>query len=175
MTELAVDGDIPAEVFTPRAPGAERFEFCEPWRKVSLEELPGAVPFKVFVPAKAPGRAALVRIKNPGPRRDIPFSATISYVVPKHGGEHGNLWVSESAEPEQPSPLPPSGEVWRDVDGFKVGTDDTMGYLRCKVLLEREGTHIHLESTAMGVHELISLARSLVLLTAWTPPEPRTT
>jgi hypothetical protein len=45
------------------------------------------------------------------------------------------------------------------------------GNLCCKVLLERGGTHIHLESTAMAVHELISVARSLVPLTTKTPPE----
>jgi hypothetical protein len=43
-----------------------------------------------------------------------------------------------------------------------VSADQSMGYLRCKVLLDREGTHIRLESTAMAVHELIALARSLV-------------
>jgi hypothetical protein len=175
MTELAVDAGIPADVFTPQAPNGEQFEFFEPWLRLSLAELPGAVPFKVFVPAKAPGWVALVQIKNPEPRRDIPLSATIAYFVPKPGGEQGNLWVTESAEPERPSPRPPLGEVWRDVDVFKVGTDDSMGYLRCKVLLEREGTHIHLESTAMAVQELIGLARSLVLLTAQTPPELGTT
>jgi hypothetical protein len=175
MTELAVDGDIPAEVFTPQAPDGEQFEFFEPWRRVSLDELPGVVPFKVFVPARPPGEAALVQIRNPEPRRDIPLSVTIAYFVPKPGGEQGNLWVSESAEPERPSPLPPSGEVWRDGDDLKVGTDDSMGYLRCKVLLEREGTHIHLESTAMAVHELVGLARSLVLLAPKAPPQLRTT
>lgn len=170
MTELAVDAGIPPDVFNPQAPDGEQFEFFEPWRRLSLEELPSAVPFKVFVPAKGPGRVALAQIKNPEPRRDIPLSATISYLVPKPGGAHGNLWVSESAELERPSPLPSPGEIWREVDGFKVGTDASMGYLRCKVLLEREGTHIHLESTAMAVHELIGLARSLVLLPE-APPQ----
>jgi hypothetical protein len=175
MTELAVDAGIPADVFTPQAPGGEQFEFFEPWLRLCLEELPGAVPFNVFVPAKAPGRVALVQIKNPEPRRDIPLSVTIAYFVAKPGGDQGNLWVTESAEPERPSPLPSSGEVWREVEGLKVGTDDSTGYLRCKVLLEREGTYIHLESTAMAVHELIGLARSLVLLAPETPPKLGTT
>ena len=117
----------------------------------------------------------LVQIKNPEPRRDIPLSVTIAYFFPKPGGDQGNLWVAESAEPERPSPLPSSGEVWREVEGLKVGTDDSTGYLRCKVLLEREGTYIHLESTAMAVHELIGLARSLVLLAPETPPKLGTT
>jgi hypothetical protein len=51
-----------------------------------------------------------------------------------------------------------------------VGVDNSMGELRCKVLLKREGTHIRLESTAMAVHELVALARSLVPLTPGEPP-----
>jgi hypothetical protein len=168
MTEVAVDGDIPARVFTPEAPEGEVFEFFEPWRRLSLEELPSAVPFKVFVPRAAPGTPGLVRIKNAEPRRGIPLSVTIAYFVPKPGGEPGNLWVHESADPEEPSPVPNSSEVWSQVESFKVAADNSMGYLRCKVLLEREGTYIKLESTAMQVHELIGLARSLVPLATRT-------
>ena len=166
MTEVAVDAGLPASVFTPEAPEGERFEYFEPIRRLSLEELPGAVPFKVFVLAKAPGRAGFVQVRNPEPRRGVPLSAMISYFVPKAGGGCGNLWVHESAEAEHGVPQPT--EAWRQVDGFMVGTDQSMGYLRCKVLLEREGTHIRLESTAMAPHELIALARSLVPLSPGT-------
>ena len=94
----------------------------------------------MFLPAKAPGRAAFVQVFSPGPRNGSKVSATILYLVPKPGGGCGNLWVHESAEPEQPVPQPT--ETWEQVDGFMVGTDPGMGYLRCKVLLEREG-HPH--------------------------------
>ena len=59
-------------------------------------------------------------------------------------------------------------ETWEQVDGFMVGTDQSLGYLRCKVLLERAGTHIRLETTAMAAHQLIDLARSLVPLNPGT-------
>ncbi len=161
MTEVAVDTELPASVFTPQAPEGERFERLEPtMRLVSLDELPAAVPFKVFVPAEAPGQPGFVHVLNPRPRRGTRLSAMISYFVPKPDGGHGNLWIEESAEaigaPRQLT------EIWRQVDGFMVSADQSMGYLRCKVLLDREGTHIRLESTAMAVHELIALARSLV-------------
>jgi hypothetical protein len=170
MTEVAVDEDIPADIFTPRAPEGEHFEFFEPWRRLELEELPGAVPFKVFVPAKAPGQHPFVQVRNPEPRRGTPIFVIISYSVPKPGGGHGNLWVNESAELEKPSAVPNPNETWRQVDDLMVGVDNSMGELRCKVLLKREGTHIRLESTAMAVHELVALARSLVPLTPGEPP-----
>lgn len=56
MTEMVVDAELPAGIFTPEAPEGERFEYFEHHRRLTLEELPGSVPFKVFVPAKAPGR-----------------------------------------------------------------------------------------------------------------------
>jgi hypothetical protein len=105
-----------------------------------------------------------VHVLNPEIRGIRP-SVTISYSVPKRGP--ANLVPDEWAEPEQPRAQPT--EAWSQVDGgFTVGTDQTRGYLRCKVLLEREGTQIRIESTAMAEHEVIALARSLVPL----GPEP---
>ena len=167
MTKVVVDADLPASLFTPRAPEGEHFEYFEPTRRLSLEELPGAVPFKVFVPAKAPRRPDLVELRNPEPRRGIQLSAIISYFIPNSEGKHGNLWIHESVRAEQTMPQPPEG--WRQVDSFMVCADETMGHLRCKLVLEREGTHIHLESTALGVRELIDLARSLVPLSSGRP------
>lgn len=165
MTEVVVDGDLPAGVFMPQAPEHEPFEYFEPTRRLSLEELPAAVPFKVFVPARPPGRLAIVHVRNAEPRRGIALSATICYLVPKADGGHANLWVHQSAEPEQAVPQPTKARS--QVDEFTVSTDQSMGCLRCKVFLEREGTHIHLESTAMALDELIALARSLVPLAPW--------
>ncbi len=166
MTEVVVDAELPASVFVPQAPEGEQFEYFEHDRRLTLEELTAAVPFKVFVPAEAPGRPGFVHVHNPRPRRGTRLSATITYFVPKPDGCYGNLWVHESGEPERAAPQPT--ESWRQVEGFLVGADQSMGYVRCKVLLEREGTHIRLESTAMAVHELIALARSLVPLSPGT-------
>ncbi len=162
MSDVVVDAELPEGILTPEAPAGEHFEYFEPIRQLSLEELPGAVPFKVFVPAEAPARPPMVQVRNPEPRRAIAVSATISYSVPKPDGRYGNLWVYESTEPERAVRQPT--ETWKQVDDFMVGTDESMGYLRCKVLVEIEGTHIRLESTAMAVAELIGLARSLVPL-----------
>jgi hypothetical protein len=108
-------------------------------------------------------------LKNAEPRRGVRLSATLSYFVPKPGGGQGNLCVNESAEPDRPLPGASPSEAWRAVDDFLVAADDSMGYLRCKVVLEREGTHIRLESTAMQVHELVDPARSLVPLSTGGP------
>jgi hypothetical protein len=178
MTDLVVDADIPEEVFTPEAPDGDAFEFFEPIRWLSIEELPDAVPFKVFVPTVTAGPASSdqgapvpplvhVTLHNAQPRRAIPLSVTLSYMVPKRGGGLGNLWVSESADVGKAAALPT--ESWGRVDELAVATDDSMGYLRCKVLLEREGTHIHVESTAMTLPELVAVARSLVPLGYPTP------
>jgi hypothetical protein len=70
--------------------------------------------------------------------------------------------LSESAEADQSVEAPT--ETWRRVAGFMVSTDESMGYLRCRVLLQREGTHIRLESSGMPPDQLIDLARSLVPL-----------
>ena len=128
------------------------------------------MPFKVFVPAKAPGQHPLVQVRNPEPRRGTPLLVVISYPVPKLGGGHGNLWVNESAELEKPSAVPNPNETWRQVDDLMVVVDNSMGELRGQVVLEREGTHIRLESTAMAVHDLVALARSLVPLAPGAPP-----
>lgn len=76
MTEVVVDAELPASVFTPEAPEHEAFEYFEPIRRLSLEELPAAVPFKVFVPARVPPGPAFVHVRNPQPRRGIALSAT---------------------------------------------------------------------------------------------------
>lgn len=162
MTKVVVDADLPASLFIPHVPEGEHFEYFEPTRRLSLEELPGAVPFKVFVPAKVPRRPNLVELRNAEPRRGIQLSAIIAYFVPRPDGRHGNLWVQESAQAEQT--MPQATGVWRQVDSFMVCADQTMGYPRCKLVLEREGTHIHLESTALAMHELIDVARLLVPL-----------
>jgi hypothetical protein len=91
------------------------------WRRLDLEELPGAVPFKVFVPAKAPGRHPFVQVRKPEPRRGTPLFVVISYSVPKPGGGHGNLWLNESAEREKPSAVPNPNETWRQVDNPLAG------------------------------------------------------
>ena len=171
MTEVLVDADLPAGVFTPQAPEGEQFEYIQSSRRLSLEQLPAAVPFEVFLPTPPPGRVVLVRVTYADPRRNRPLSATIFYRVSSSGGPQANLWISESAEPGRQSLVPSPGETWRQVDEFMVNTDDSMGYLRCKVFLKRHGTHIGLESTGMPVHDLIGLARSLVVLKAGMPPD----
>ncbi|MGD0042840.1 MAG: hypothetical protein ABSE84_20945 [Isosphaeraceae bacterium] len=145
---------------TPQVPEGEKFEYFQAMRPLSLEELPAAVPFKVFVPAGLSRWPAAALVRNPEPRRGIPFSAVISYLGPKPSGEHANLMIHESAGPDQAPPLPT--EEWGQVDGFSVATDRSTGHLRCKLVLEREGTCVRLESTDMALHELIDLARSLV-------------
>jgi hypothetical protein len=167
MTEVVVDADVADGVFTPEAPDGGRFEYIEPVRDLTLEELPGAVAFQVFVPAQPPGRDAFVQVFSPKPRSASQPSAVISYFVLQPSGEYGNLWVSESAQAHQT--MPQSTDTWKQVDDFLVSTDHSEGYLRCKVLLEREGTHIHLESTAIAEHDLIDLGRSSVPLN----PGPR--
>jgi hypothetical protein len=153
LIEVVVDAALPASVFTPEAPEGEQFEYFQAIRTLSLEELPAAVPFKVFVPAGFSRRPAAAVVRNPEPRRGMPFSVMISYV---------NLSLHESAEPEQAPSLP--SEEWSQVDGFTVSADESTGHLRCKVVFERDGTYVRLESFDMALHELIDIARSLVLL-----------
>ena len=92
----------------------------------------------------------------------IPASATILYSVPKPGSGHTSFRLHESAERQHIAPQP--DEVLTQVDGFMVGTHSSMGHLRYRVLLERDGTHIRIESTEMALHEIIDLACSLVPL-----------
>lgn len=95
-----------------------------------------------------------------GAEPNCPSSSLTSSL--RQGGGNGNLWLSESAEADQSVEAPT--ETWRRVAGFMVSTDESMGYLRCRVLLQREGTHIRLESSGMPPDQLIDLARSLVPL-----------
>jgi hypothetical protein len=160
MTEVAVDADFATSIFTPQAPGGAPFEYVEPVCNVSLEELPLAVPFRVFVPGTAPARPVLVQVHNAQPRMGIPLSAVIFYSVPDPGSGHAIFWLHESGE-VGPVPSPP-GEALTQVDDLTVVTDESMGHLRQKVLVERDGTYIRVESNSMAVDELIGLARSLV-------------
>jgi hypothetical protein len=166
ITELALDDELSPGTFTLEPPEGETFEDFEPFRHTTLDQLPRLVPFTVFVPERPPGPAPHVSIQNPDRRRATPLSVMLSYMVPKANGEFGNLWIHESREaPELPSG---GAEGWRQVSGVLVHEDDSMGYLRCKVRLVRDGTHIELESTAIATHELLVLAQSLVPL----PPDP---
>ena len=171
MTDLAVDVDIPAATFMPAAPDGEGFVELPP-RTVLLAELP-KMPFKVFLPDPAPGKPGHVVLHYADRPRGAPLSATITYLLAEPGRGHGNLWVNESAEQERPSPESAGREVWRQVGDLLVSTDNSMGYLRCKVRLVREGTHIKLESTAMQVHQLVAVARTLVPLPEPAGPESR--
>jgi hypothetical protein len=168
MTEVRVDEELPVSVFIPENPEGEGFQFFDPVRFLLLSELPSAVPFKVFVPAEPPGGAGLVSVRGARPREGIPPSATFAYTLPTLGDK---LWVHESIEQEQRLPTWANpGEVWSQVDSFQVATDETTEPATCKIVLEREGTHIRLESTGMSIHQLLALARSLVVLTPGKPP-----
>jgi hypothetical protein len=160
MAEIAVDTDFATSIFTPQAPGGAPFEYFEPVCNVSLEELPLAVPFRVFVPGTAPARPVLVQVHNAQPRTGIPLSAVIFYSVPDRGTGHAIFWLQESGETGPASSQ--TGEALTQVDDLMVGTDESTGHLRQKVLVERDGTRIRIESNSMAVDDLIGLARSLV-------------
>jgi len=168
MTEVNIDGDIPRNLFTPTAPEGHMFEYFEPWSRLALQELPNAVPFHVFVPATGRERVVSVEVRNPGLRSAAPVSVRIVYSVARPGGGRWGLWMHQSAERER-LPLLPT-EIGREVDGFLVWANESREQMRCKVLFERNGTHIHLAANAAALHELIHLARSVVPLTTGTPP-----
>lgn len=163
VTEVTVDPDLPVGTFVPETPDGEPFEYFEALRRLSLGELPAAVPFTVLVPTLVRSPPEMVHVRNPEPRRGIPLAAHLSYLVARPDGQHVHLGIGESAEPG--ATTPPPTEAWRQVGDFKVSTDESAGYLRCKVLLERAGTHVHLETTGMPLAELVELARSLVPFT----------
>lgn len=160
VTEIAVDLDLPAGTFVPVAPDGDPFEYFQALRSLSLGGLVAAVPFKVFVPSVVRSSPEMVQVRNRERRRGIALAAHLTYLLPRRNGQRAHFEIYESAEPVNMMPLPT--ETWQQAGDFRISTDESAGYLRCKVLLEREGTHLRLESTGIPLAQLVELAHSLV-------------
>ncbi|HZQ86961.1 MAG TPA: hypothetical protein VFA83_19095 [Acidimicrobiales bacterium] len=164
VTGLELDVPLHGDVFTPQAPEGEEFEVPHHDRTVPLGQVGAEVPFTVFVPAPAPGILGFVHVADANRRRGTHQHVRLTYFVAQPGGGHGNLWVNESAT-ELTTLI---DDAWRQIGDLSILEDSSMGYLRVKVRLVRDGTYIHLETTALSVDELVRIARSLVSL----PPSP---
>jgi hypothetical protein len=68
------------------------------------------------------------------------------------------LWLNETDDPDSDFE---ADEAWRARGRLSVWEQEEDGYVRCKVRLTRDGTHIHLESTGASLEELIAVAESL--------------
>jgi outer membrane lipoprotein-sorting protein len=164
LTGVEPDAPLPADTFTPRAPEGDTFALPHRDRTVPLGQVPAQVPFVIFVPDPAPGRLGFVHVADADPRRGDDQHVRLVYLVTQPDGQHGNLWITESAAPKSSHP----DDTWHADDDLAIVEDNSMDYLRVKIHLTRDGTHIHLETTALTTDELVTIAHSLVPL----PPSP---
>ncbi|HXF74097.1 MAG TPA: hypothetical protein VNO79_16005 [Actinomycetota bacterium] len=163
VEEVAFDEDLPEGTFAPPAGEVDRVE-VERW--VPLEELPGAVPFQVFVPERPPFGPPQASV-DPGRRRfGIPLHVRLEYHSPMPGEEDRSFWLVESGEPIEWW----EGVEWREVGGVLLGEDRRVRPPRRLARLVRDGTHVAIEARGLGEEEVLELARSLVPL----PPTPPT-
>jgi hypothetical protein len=158
MDEVAFDEDLPEETFAP--PGAPDIERLEPYRSISFQDLPGAVPFDVLVPERPPFGPPHVHIEPPNRRYGIPMQVQIDYSSPLEGEEESRFWLIESAD------LIPDRDwvEWREEDGIRLGEDLRVRPVLRIARLERSGTHVEIQSYRLTLKELRDLARSLVPL-----------
>lgn len=133
-------------------------EFRPP-RRLSLNEAAAAVPFTVLIPSPAPGRMSpdVTMDHDDDDHIDGP-TLTIVYIAQENGRQRGNVWITLSA-----APLPSLRfDTWRSAMGMSVSEDRSGGYYRCKLRLERAGTHVQVESSAhRTLDEVVAVAESL--------------
>jgi hypothetical protein len=126
--------------------------------ELKLEELAASLPYAVMVPDPKPHVLEMLRIFPEDERWGVPACTKVVYPIFEHGLQRGNLWVTLSAEP---LPLIAS-DSWRAIEDMAV-CEHSQGHYKCKVRLEREGTHVEVESDALGtLDEVIAVAKSLV-------------
>lgn len=156
MTDVAFDEELPVGTFVIELPAGDEFDGTREHESTTLQELPGPVPFRVFVPDRHLGRphVHIMRRRNEGRRVT---SVVISY-SPDDRDPVRPLWINETAHAD--SDFEPD-EGWRSQGSLSVWEQAEDGYVRSKVRLTRDGTDIHLESTGASLEELIRLAESL--------------
>jgi hypothetical protein len=168
METVAFDEELGEDVFAP--PSDRDIEPAWIPRMVSVTDLPGVVPFTVFVPERPPFGPGHVEIDPPDHRFGMPEQIHIDFASNFVGEDDRQFWLVESAEP-----LPRSGAVeWREADGLRFAEDRDIDPPLRIVQVERLGTHIELRSYYVEMEELLDLARSLVPLRE-EPPSLRAT
>ncbi|MBA3552552.1 MAG: hypothetical protein H0W27_06750 [Actinobacteria bacterium] len=159
MRDVSFDEDLPEATFELAPPTRAAFETMMSDRSLLLEELPGAVPFTVFVPQRPSADQVEVWMTPERSRGRVPQSVQIAYTS-SDASRRGSLSLLESAQP-----MPPLDWVsWREKDEVMVGEDRRMDPALRMLRLQREGTHVELTSHDLSFDEMIDLARSLVPL-----------
>ena len=157
-TEVAFDDDLAAEVFVIELPPGEEFDSTQPVRSVELADLPGEIPFTIWVPSEPAGHPH-VTIHAPDRRRGTALVVQLVYPSLAVRRTSHHLWLSESAEPLPRSAEPPKLQ-WHRHGSLLVSEDSSQGHARCQARLERGATHLHLETSA-PLEYLITVAESL--------------
>lgn len=164
---IGFDEKFPPETFALALPSGEEFSAPLQHWDVTLDRLPGEVPFSVLVPEHPPVA------EDPAEPVEPPESAMIMPAAPRWGmplhihfsyqlGQGRMLTLRESAEPmpvRERQDLTPRGDLL-------VGEDGTTSPPRSIVRLRRDGTHVELEGMGMSLEELIGLAGTLVPLSS---------
>jgi hypothetical protein len=163
MNAVAFDEDFPEDTFAP--PDVPEIERLEPYRSISFADLPGAVPFDVFVPDRPPFGPPHVRVESPNRRYGIPLQVHIDYSSPLEGEEDRRFWLIESADPITDR----DWVEWREEAGIRLGEDLRVRPVLRIARLERGGTHVEIQSYELTMEVLRDLARALVPLPS-TPP-----
>jgi outer membrane lipoprotein-sorting protein len=184
VTAIAVDEPLAADLFVLEPPDGEEFDDSEPMRRATLDELPDAVPFAVFVLAQPAGSIPpTALIHKADRRRGTPIAVRLSYQILKPGGAMAHLSIHESGEPP-PAPPAPSvlahaaealramsagdettfAEMWRSEGELSLCEQTLLSESRFQVRLVRDSTHLELESSTVELVELVALARTLVPL-----------
>jgi hypothetical protein len=161
---VGFDEELPPETFALELPAGQAFEAPPEYPELSLERLPGEVPFTVLVPEHPPVATEpsdpveppRAMIMPAAPRWNMPAHAHINYEL----GSGRMLSLRESAEPlpvREGQDLTPRGDLL-------VGRDGISSSPRPTVRMSRSGTHVELEAVGMSIEELVELAGTLVPL-----------
>lgn len=151
-----VGSSVSAETVRSKLASGPRRRRSPPPRHVSLDELPAAVPFQVFVlTGFDPPHWAWIRDSEDDPPTPV---VTMAYSVVEDGWHVGNVWLKLSPRPFADSPW----ESWHHEGGYDISEEHAETHYRYKLRLERQGTHIRIESAAHEpLADVVELAERL--------------
>jgi len=160
VEEVAFDQDLSPEMFSLTAPSGEGFEAERSHRQLPFAELSSAVPFTVLVPEHPDMVHEDGSIESPDPRLGRPLAVRFSYE--RQQGQPGPVPFVAFAESAEPMPELKDG--WRTIDDLRVRDEGSERRPRYRVVFQRRGTHVEMQSAELALEEVLALARSLVPL-----------
>lgn len=164
VIEIAFDEDFPDETFVFEPPAGEsvRPVGIHAVASVTIEEAAAQAPFRIFIPARLPGRWEMeVHFMKGEERPPIPPGVSIHYHTP----DATHQFTLQEGPLADPDPLP--NWTWSEQirEGERIqfwAPDDRHSRLPTRVRVERQGTTITIMSSDLELEALVQLADSLV-------------